>query len=150
MGTGGACLLPHLVVVAGGKRLTLTQRRRTSKTHSIAGLDDESLAQLKDYFGRLCTDDTYANASPIAIGSNINIPEIAEHEFWNVLSEKLSSRSHSILDLQGTQRKYSHLSSQGFGIFLSPRSRGLGPGKRLTSTLYPKLKFLKRTVNIEE
>lgn len=76
MGTGGACLLPHLVVVAGGKRLTLTQRRRTSKTHSIAALDDESLAQLNDYFGRLCTDDTYVNASPIAIGSNINIPEI--------------------------------------------------------------------------
>ena len=135
MGTGGACLLPQLVVVGGGKRLTLTQRRRTSKTHSIAALDDESLAQLNDYFGRLCTDHTYVNASPIAIGSNINIPEITEHEFWNVLSEPLSSRSHSILDLQGTQRKYSHLSSQGFGILLSPRSRGLGPGKRLTSTL---------------
>ena len=97
MGTGGACLLPHLVVVAGGKRLTLTQRRRTSKTHSIAGLDDESLAQLNDYFGRLCTDDTYVNASPIAIGSNINIPEITEHEFWNVLS-KIN---------RGTQREYS-------------------------------------------
>ena len=87
MGTGGACLLPQLVVVGGGKRLTLTQRRRTSKTHSIAALDDESLAQLNDYFGRLCTDDTYVNASPIAIGSNINIPEITEHEFWNVLSK---------------------------------------------------------------
>ena len=30
-------------------------------------------------------DDTYVNPSPIAIGSNINIPETTEHEFWNAL-----------------------------------------------------------------
>lgn len=67
------------------KEVDSLAQRRTSKTHSIAALDDENLAQLNNYFGTLCTDDTYVNPSPIAIGSNINIPEITEHEFWNVL-----------------------------------------------------------------
>lgn len=49
---------------------SLTQRR-TSITHSIAAL--------------VRTDDTYVNPSSSAIGSNANIHEITEHEFWHAL-----------------------------------------------------------------
>lgn len=49
-------------------------------------LDKSSLVDLKDYFGKLCSDDTYIEPTPVTISSEVKIPVISEQQAWNLLS----------------------------------------------------------------
>ena len=56
-------------------------------THSCGSvaLDSERLEQLNDYFGSLCTDDSYIEPLPVTIDDSVQVPEISELQVWQSL-----------------------------------------------------------------
>ena len=61
----------------------LSQRRCAScKVH----LDNSYLAELNDYFAKLCSDDMYTEATLVTICDEVEIPVISERQVWNSLS----------------------------------------------------------------
>ena len=49
----------------------------------VLSRDHASLVELKDYYGELCTDNTYTEPEPIEHGKDHVMPEITELQAWN-------------------------------------------------------------------
>ena len=60
---------------------SISQRRRMG----VTSLDHNSLCELNNYFGKLCTDETYVEPELLEIGDDTEIPTITEQQVWNCL-----------------------------------------------------------------
>lgn len=49
----------------------------------VLSRDHAFLEELNDYFGELCTDNTYMEPEPLEIENDHMIPEITESQAWN-------------------------------------------------------------------
>ena len=54
----------------------------------VLSLDHTFLEELNDYFGELCTDNTYMEPEPLEIENDHMIPEITESQAWNSLQQR--------------------------------------------------------------
>ena len=62
---------------------SISQRCRSM----VLSLDHASLEELNDYFGELCSENTYMEPAPIELGEDHVIPEITERQAWNSLQQ---------------------------------------------------------------
>ena len=46
-----------------------------------------SLDHLKNYFGRLCHDDSYLRPTDVLIEGDVEVPEITQRQVWNALTK---------------------------------------------------------------
>lgn len=51
----------------------------------VLSLDHAFLEELNDYFGELCTENTYMEPEPLEIENDHMIPEITVSQEWNSL-----------------------------------------------------------------
>ena len=58
-----------------------SQRRNTS----TISLDNQTILDLNEYFGELCTDKSYSEPKFMDISMDCKIPEISERLVWNTL-----------------------------------------------------------------
>ena len=58
-----------------------SRSQRRTAAGSVA-LGSERLEQLNDYFGSLCTDDSYIKPLPVTIDDSVQVPEISELQVW--------------------------------------------------------------------
>ena len=87
------------VSISNTERLQLLNRRISqliseNRTHLLAnligsqkwwkGVDSRS-QRLNDYFGSLCTDDSYIEPLPVTIDDSVQVPEISELQVWQSL-----------------------------------------------------------------
>ena len=54
----------------------------------VLSLDHAFLEELNDYFGELCTDNTYMEPEPLKIENDHMIPEITVSQAWNSLQQR--------------------------------------------------------------
>ena len=59
-------------------------RTQRLSTPSVT-LKNERLEQLNDYFGSLCTDDSYIEPLPVTVDHSMQIPDVSEKQVWQVL-----------------------------------------------------------------
>ena len=62
---------------------SISQRCRSM----VLSLDHASLEELNDYFGELCSENTYMAPAPIELGEDHVIPEITKRQAWNSLQQ---------------------------------------------------------------
>ena len=68
-----------------------------------------SLDRLNDYFGQLCSDESYVRPTDLRIPQDVKAPQISERQVWNSLITKVKRNSYRIrqypvLDLEGLCR----------------------------------------------
>ena len=57
----------------------------------VLSLDHASLEELNDYFGELCSENTYMAPAPIELGEDHVIPEITKRQAWNSLQKVIKT-----------------------------------------------------------
>ena len=60
---------------------SILQRHRMG----VTSLDHNSHCKLNNYFGKLCTDETYVEPELLEIGDDTEIPTITKQQAWNCL-----------------------------------------------------------------
>ena len=78
----------HLLANPIGSQKWWKEVDSRSQRRTVAGsvaLDSERLEQLNDYFGSLCTDDSYIEPRPVTIDDSVQVPEISELQVWQSL-----------------------------------------------------------------
>ena len=67
------------------KNVDLVSQRRVRTT--CVNFNHASLDHLKNYFGRLCHDDSYLRPTDVLIEGDVEVPEITQRQVWNALTK---------------------------------------------------------------
>ncbi len=59
-------------------------RTQRLSTPSVT-IKNERLEQLNDYFGSLCTDDSYIEPLPVTVDDSMQIPDVSERQVWHIV-----------------------------------------------------------------
>jgi len=54
---------------------------------TCVNLDHDSLDHLNDYFGCLCSDDSFVRPTDVLIEGGVKVPEITERQVWSTLTK---------------------------------------------------------------